>query len=136
MLFGDTWIDDDFICQAPPPKSDDSLGWISLSDDDDPDDCLDIRFPAQFPTGDVKPLRVFDGLTELNHGRAPHADHRLERQPAPLRLLHRRAYRALCKPHQDEICPDGLPCNRNDVFCVDPGSPALARRNPPAPARA
>jgi len=29
----------------------------------------------------------------------------------------------LCKPQQEEICPDGLQC-QNDIFCVDPGSSA------------
>jgi hypothetical protein len=121
MLFGDTWIEDDFICQ-PPPLSDDSLGWISLPLDDDPDDCLDIRFPAEIVSGEVKPLRVFDGLTELNMGAL--------RTPITGWSDNRRPYgyftgeaTVLCQPHREEVCPDGLQC-QDDVFCVDPGSSA------------
>jgi hypothetical protein len=118
MLFGDTWIEDDFICQ-PPPLSDDSLGRIFLSEDDDPDDCLDIRFPQRF-NGDVKPIRVFDGLTELNMGalRTPitgWSDN-----------VHPYGYFAgdiptLCQPNQPQVCPDGLLCDPSNVWCVDPG---------------
>jgi hypothetical protein len=67
MLFGDTWVHDDFICQAPAPGSDDSLGRITLAEDDDPEDCLDIEFPSG-PTGEVLPIRVFDGPAELPMG--------------------------------------------------------------------
>jgi hypothetical protein len=121
MLFGDTWIDDDFICQ-PPPTSDDSLGWITLYLDDDPEDCLDIRFPAKFPSGKVKPLRVLDGPTELSMGAF--------RTPITGWSDNRRPYgyfagepTVLCQPNQDQVCPDGLQCQDN-IFCVDPGSSA------------
>jgi hypothetical protein len=122
LLFGDTWNEANFICQ-PPALSDDSLGWINLAHDDDPDDCLDIHFPAD-RRGALKPLRVFDGLTELNMGafRTPITGWSDNRDPygyfsgAPV---------VLCNPTQDPVCPDGLQC-QDGVWCVDPGSSAAA----------
>jgi len=119
MLFGDTWIEDDFICQ-PPPLSDDALGWITLSQDDDPDDCLDIHFPAEIKSGEVKPLRVFDGGTEVQMGafRTPITGWSDNRRPYG---YFTGAPTVLCQPNQEQVCPDGLQC-QDDIFCVDPGS--------------
>ena len=128
MLFGDTWNEADFICQ-PPPQSDDSIGWISLFRDSDPDDCLDIRFPASYK-GRLKPLRVFEGNTELNMGafRTPITGWSDNRHPYG---YFTGEPTVLCDPLQTPACPDGLQCV-DDIFCVDPGSSAsgLSRRRP------
>ncbi len=130
MLFGDTWIHDDFICQ-PPPLSDDSVARFRLSQDDDPEDCLDLHFPTRL-NGEVRPIRVLDGSTELNMSafRTPLTGWSDNVHPygyftgdRPVR----------CQPTQEEVCPDELACHENAVWCVDPsvdpGSPNLPLPN-------
>ena len=120
MLFGDTWNEDDFICQ-PQPQSDDALGWINLSEDHDPEDCLDIRFPT-VRRGTLKPLRVFEGNTELYMGafHTPITGWSDNRNPYGYFVGNSGV---VCQLHHDPVCPDGLQC-QGDIFCVDPGSSA------------
>jgi hypothetical protein len=120
MLFGDTWVHDDFICQAPPPTSDDSLGRINLWQDDDPDDCLDIRFTAK-PNGEAKPIRVIKGLTQVPMGalRTPITGWSDNVHPYGYFIGEPEVH---CQPHQRDICPDGLQCHEENGLCFDPGS--------------
>lgn len=66
LLFGDTWIEEEFICDAPS-LTDDTLGVIDLAADSDPDDCLDIEFPLDM-SGDVRPIQVRQGGLVQNMG--------------------------------------------------------------------
>lgn len=118
MLFGDTWNEDDFICQSPD-LSDDALGVVQLSRDSDPDDCLDIRFPARFKRH-LKPLRVFDGPTELNMGAFRTPITGWSDNDSPYGYFTGNPT-VVCQPNANPVCPDGLLCE-GDIFCVDPGS--------------
>jgi hypothetical protein len=120
MLFGDTWNEADFICK-PAPVSDDSLGWISLKQDSDPEDCLDIRFPTKGKSS-LRPLRVFKNGGELDMGafRTPITGWSDTRRPYG---YFSGENSMLCKPNVNPVCPDGLQC-QGGIFCIDPGSSA------------
>ena len=116
MLFGDTWIEDDAIC-PPLPPSDDSVGWFFLGDDDDPEDCLDLRFHTD-ATGAARPIRVFKNGAQLPMGPL--------RTPITGWSDNRRAYgyftgepTVACGP--GNACPADLSCGA-DNLCVDPTS--------------
>lgn len=119
MLFGDTWVHDDFICQVPAPVSDDAVGRINLWQDDDPDDCLDVHFPVN-ASDEVRPLRVFDGVTELPMGalRTPITGWSDNVHPYGYFIGEPNVP---CALGEREVCPDGLQCHANG-FCYDPQS--------------
>lgn len=121
MLFGDTWVQDNAICSAPP--SDDSVGAMFLGLDNDPDDCLDLRFRKDAGNG-ARPIRVLKNGVQLPMGAL--------RTPITGWSDNRRAYgyfsgnnTVQCGP--GNACPSDLACGASNV-CVDPTSsmPAAA----------
>lgn len=116
MLFGDTWVQDNAICLAPPP-SDDSVGALFLGIDNNPDDCLNLRFRMDAANG-ARPIRVFKNGVQLPMGAL--------RTPITGWSDNRRAYgyftgnnQVQCGP--GNACPADLACGASNV-CVDPTS--------------
>lgn len=121
MLFGDTWVQENAICSPPP--SDDSVGAMYLGLDNDPDDCLDLRFFTDAGNG-ARPIRVFKNDVQLPMGAL--------RTPITGWSDNRRVYgyfsgnkEVQCGP--GNACPGDLACGASNV-CVDPTSsmPAAA----------
>ncbi|MDC0719199.1 DUF4185 domain-containing protein [Nannocystis bainbridge] len=104
MLFGDTWIEEDFICE-PPSFTDDSLAFIDLAEDDDPEDCLDLVFPTDL--ADVPlPIEVWQSGVLQNMGplRTPLTGFSDGRQLYG--MFTGDAQTCLAAP----VCPEGLTC--------------------------
>ncbi|MEM7427896.1 MAG: DUF4185 domain-containing protein [Pseudomonadota bacterium] len=125
MLFGDTWHKPDAIC-GPELSSDDVVGWIKLSEEDNPDNCLDIHFPVD-DADTVRNLKVIHGGQEQPMGalRTPHAGWSDHQNLYGIFTGDARP----CGPGLD-LCPADLQCVKMPVYsgnyCADPTSSVKA----------